>query len=122
MCHCELSQPPPSFSNKTLSLIHTTHSVCLFVFSHSPPLPNTMDYILLFFFFFFHGYLKDLEYIYICVCVALSNAEPDKMLLIKKKKDAVIIIKQSPINASMSCIYIYSSSYDQTPPFDSFIS
>ena len=49
-------------------------------------------------------------YIYICVCVALSNAEPDKMLLIKKKKDAVIIIKQSPINASMSCIYIYSSS------------
>ena len=48
--------------------------------------------------------------IYIYVCVALSNAEPDKMLLIKKKKDAVIIIKQSPINASMSCIYIYSSS------------
>ena len=46
--------------------------------------------------------------IYIYVCVALSNAEPDKMLLIKK--DAVIIIKQSPINASMSCIYIYSSS------------
>lgn len=45
--------------------------------------------------------------IYIYVCVALSNAEPDKMLLIKKKKDAVIIIKQSPINASMSCIYIY---------------
>ena len=45
--------------------------------------------------------------IYIYVCVALSNAEPDKMLLIKKKKEAVIIIKQSPINASMSCIYIY---------------
>lgn len=44
--------------------------------------------------------------IYIYVCVALSNAEPDKMLLIKKK-EAVIIIKQSPINASMSCIYIY---------------
>lgn len=51
--------------------------------------------------------LKYLQYIYIYVCVALSNAEPDKMLLIKKKKDAVIIIKQSPINASMSCIYIY---------------
>lgn len=60
----------PSFSNKTLSLIHTTHSVCLFVFSHSPPLPNTMDYILLFFFFFFPRIFKR-PWIYIYILVVM---------------------------------------------------